>query len=1155
MTNVAVTADVGGDGASAAEPSAAMPSQRWGWVGGLRSGKILAGLAILGFFVLVAIFGPIIDHTNPSALSPQSLEPPSAAHWLGTTQAGQDVFAQLLYGARVSLLVGFAAAAIATFVSLLVGLAAGYLGGTTDEVLSALSNIFLVIPALPLVIVLAGYLPNKGTLSVTLVIAVTGWAWGARVLRAQTLSIRKRDYIEAARASGERSLRVIFAEILPNELAIVASGFLFTVIFAILTEAGLAFLGLSSVTTWSWGTMLYWAENNEALQVGAWWWFLPPGLCIALVGTGLALINFGIDEFVNPRLRTTRIATKAAGKDLRAKPAPDKGGAERTGLPAPVLPGRGEPAGLTQEGPARPSTPLPTFTPVVTPRPSPGDRPKGGEDGGPQGDGRPQVGSALTRDRGARTGTTPGAEPSWDGGDVILDVTDLAVDYGSGDRALHAVDGVDLVLNRGEVLGIAGESGSGKSTLAYAMNRLLRPPGIVTRGRVRYHRPGGGRPIDIMALSDEELRRLRWDEVAMVFQSSMNALNPVLSLRAQIDDVLVAHRPEMGRAERYDRARELLRLVGISADRAASYPHELSGGMRQRSMIAMALALSPELIIMDEPTTALDVVIQRQILAEILRLRDRLGFSVIFITHDLSLLIEMADTIAVMYAGRVVEMCPSKDLYRAPFHPYSHGLLNSFPLLHGPKRELRGIPGAPPDLRAVPSGCAYHPRCPQAFEQCTEHVPRLLTDPLSTGATDRRVACLLYGPDRVARLAGQPSSLSPQASVHTPGGDGTGGDGGTAGRGDDGAAGRGDEVVLNGGPGYEVDEKPVLEAVNLVKHFRTGGGFSRQSRRRRVVQAVDGVSIALYAGQVTALVGESGSGKSTVARVLAGLYPATRGSIRLGGRRVRPGRGSSFKKYAKQVQLILQDPFGSLNPVHTVRYILTRPLRIYRGPRGRDDDALSALLADVNLSPPRQFLEKFPHELSGGQAQRISLARALAARPSVLLADEPVSMLDVSIRLGVLNLFRRLVEGRDLALLYITHDIASARYFATTTLVMYGGQLVEGGPSEVVTQTPAHPYTQVLVACAPDPERLEQGAPVTSTGEPPSLVAPPSGCRFHPRCPHAMDICRKSFPPRSVLEGGHWAHCWLYSSASSADGASADGEVATEAHQGTSGPS
>jgi peptide/nickel transport system permease protein len=336
-----------GTGAAGAGTGPARVS-RLGWLGGLRSSKIVAGLVMVGVFVAAAVLGPLFDHTDPSALSPAQLQPPSGAHWLGTTQTGQDVFAQLLDGTGVSLLVGFLSAALATALSLMVGLAAGYLGGITDELLSLLSNVFLVIPALPLLIVLAGYLPDRGSLSIAIVIAVTGWAWGARVLRAQTLSIRKRDYVEAARATGESTLRILFAEILPNEVAIIASGFLFTVIFAILTEAGLAFLGLASVSTWSWGTMLYWAQNGEALQVGAWWWFVPPGLAIALVGTALSLINFGIDEFINPRLRAAGVATKAAAKRLRREAMaagrwPSAGvtaGAAGQGLRAGALPAR-----------------------------------------------------------------------------------------------------------------------------------------------------------------------------------------------------------------------------------------------------------------------------------------------------------------------------------------------------------------------------------------------------------------------------------------------------------------------------------------------------------------------------------------------------------------------------------------------------------------------------------------------------------------------------------------------------------------------------------------------------------------------------------------------------------------------------------------------
>lgn len=321
---------------------------RWGLLQGLRSGKTVAGLAIIGFFVGVAIFGPMLESTNPSAMSPAVLAPPSGAHWLGTTQTGQDIFAQMIDGTPNSLLVAFVSGAIATLLALLVGLTSGYLGGTADELLSSLANIFLVIPGLPLIIVLAVYLPSKGNIAVAVVIAVTGWAWGARVLRAQTLSIAKRDFVQAARAAGERPLRIIFSEILPNEIAIVASSFLFTVTYAILAQASLAFLGLADVSQWSWGTILYWAQNNQALLVGAWWWFIPPGLAIALMGMGLALVNFGIDEFVNPRLRVAGIGTKSWGKAMR-------GGAPPLGARGP------RPGGARWVAKA----PQPSFTPVA----------------------------------------------------------------------------------------------------------------------------------------------------------------------------------------------------------------------------------------------------------------------------------------------------------------------------------------------------------------------------------------------------------------------------------------------------------------------------------------------------------------------------------------------------------------------------------------------------------------------------------------------------------------------------------------------------------------------------------------------------------------------------------------------------------------------
>jgi oligopeptide/dipeptide ABC transporter ATP-binding protein len=324
----------------------------------------------------------------------------------------------------------------------------------------------------------------------------------------------------------------------------------------------------------------------------------------------------------------------------------------------------------------------------------------------------------------------------------VLRIRNLNVDYGLGVKAVHAVRDVSLTLHRGEVLGLAGESGSGKSTLAYGMTRLLAPPGVITGGEVIYH-PERGEPYDVLDLSDQGLRNFRWNEVAIVFQGAMNSLNPVHKISVQLTDVLRAHEPKMSEHSRGARAREMLKLVGISPDRMDAYPHQLSGGMRQRVMIGMALILQPQVVIMDEPTTALDVVMQRQILGQLIELRERLGFSVIFITHDLSLLVEFSNRIAIMYGGRIVEEAPAAALYRDALHPYSKGLLASFPALRGPRRELAGIPGSPPDLAGMPAGCSFHPRCPKAFEPCSTAIPVLGRPDTPDGAA-RSVACWLH---------------------------------------------------------------------------------------------------------------------------------------------------------------------------------------------------------------------------------------------------------------------------------------------------------------------------------------------------------------------------------------------------------------------------
>ncbi|HEX3779886.1 MAG TPA: ABC transporter ATP-binding protein [Pseudonocardiaceae bacterium] len=398
---------------------------------------------------------------------------------------------------------------------------------------------------------------------------------------------------------------------------------------------------------------------------------MPAGLCIALVGTGLSLMNFGIDEFVNPRLRAAGIATR---RDRR------------------------------------------------TPRPRP-----------------------ARWDRSAKPAENAVGEQN-----TLLELKNVSIDYDIEGGAVHAVDDVSLTLRRGEVLGIAGESGSGKSTLAYAITRLLKAPARATGGQILFNTKDG-RTVDVLALAGEELRKFRWEKLSIVFQSAMNALNPVLRVGVQIGDVLIAHRTDLTATARAARVKGLLRLVGIPQDRATAYPHELSGGMRQRVMIAIALALDPEVIVLDEPTTALDTVIQREIVSQLAALRERLGFSVVFITHDLSLLVEMSDTIAVMYAGRVVETGPAEEFYRSPRHPYSEALLQCFPTLSGPRKELSGIPGSPPDLRELPVGCPFQPRCAHAFDGCAEEAPVLL--PLPSVEVSQQVACRLFPAGDDSRLS------------------------------------------------------------------------------------------------------------------------------------------------------------------------------------------------------------------------------------------------------------------------------------------------------------------------------------------------------------------------------------------------------------------
>jgi len=589
-----------------------------------RNRKAMVGVLLLLVFVVLAIFPGQIAPDDPTAQIYHRALGPSWHHLLGTTGRGEDVFSQLVWGTRLSLVIALAVGALATALSVLIGVSSAYLGGIADGILSLITDVILVLPIFPLIIVIAAYRKNSGLFTLVVVLGALGWSYGARQLRSQTLSLRTRDFLESARVRGERRLYVILFEILPTMTSLIVATFLGAALYAVLTAAGLQFIGLGDPNSQSWGTMLYWAQNGEALFAGMPLWAIAPGVCIALLGASFALLNYAFDEISSPALRVRRL--------------------ERSRIPKRLPP------------PTQPSST-----------------------------------------------------------DAVLKVEDLTVAYATDSGPVVAVDHVDLELARGEFLAIVGESGCGKSTLLYAIARLLGSPlpGEIVGGRVLFQ----GK--DLVLLEERELRRVRWRDLSVVMQSAMNALNPVLTVADQMRDACRAH-SNMSKREIEERSREVLRLVSIDPVHLHSYPHQLSGGMRQRAMIAMALLFTPDLVIMDEPTSALDVVAQRSLMVQIKELQERLGFAVIFVTHDMSLVSHFSDRLLVMYAGQVAELSSTRELFDRPRHPYSQGLLEAFPSLRGRKVRLLGIPGAPPDLAHPPAGCRFAPRCPHVQPRCTE---------------------------------------------------------------------------------------------------------------------------------------------------------------------------------------------------------------------------------------------------------------------------------------------------------------------------------------------------------------------------------------------------------------------------------------------------
>ena len=670
--------------------------------------------------------------------------------------------------------------------------------------------------------------------------------------------------------------------------------------------------------------------------------------------------------------------------------------------------------------------------------------------------------------------------------DPVLRVEGLRTRFTTGGRPVPAVDGVSFTLRRGETLGLVGESGCGKSVSALSLLRLVpSPPGEIVAGSVVF----SGR--DLLALPAAELQRIRGNEISMIFQEPMTSLNPVMTIGHQIAEAITRHRGLSSRAAR-DHAAEMLDLVRLSDPRRrlGQYPHQLSGGMRQRVMIAMALACNPRALIADEPTTALDVTVQAQILDLLRELQARLGTAILLITHDLGVVAQVADRVLVMYAGRIVEEAEAGALFAAPRHPYTHGLLASMPYTRTSGRTRPGrlseVPGTVPRLGAWPAGCAFAPRCSFALARCESEVPAL-----EEKRPRHRAACWAKLP--LPAAAGLPSHAG---------------------------AAREDATAVPSGT-------PLLEVRGLKTWFRLRRGL--RTGRGATVKAVDGLSFTIRTGETLGLVGESGCGKSTVGKTVLRLIEPTAGRILVEGQDVTHLDESVMRPLRRRIQMVFQDAYSSLNPRVKAGAIVAEPLRVHRlGSPTERRARVAALFERVGLHADQ--MDHFPHQFSGGQRQRIGIARALALNPKLILCDEPVSALDMSIQAQVINLMQDLQDQLGLSYLFISHDLGVVEHISHRVAVMYLGRIVELAERATLFGSPRHPYTEALLAAIPVPDpRAARAERPPLAGEVPSPLDPPAGCRFHPRCPLAEERCRREEPTLDPAANGALVACHLRS--------------------------